>query len=203
MKNVIIHFLVLLSAVTFLHSGHPPEIRTETLDKTTLDYIRGGFYESIENRTKTDYMLEYIESRFSVEYIHADPVLLAYYGVLTTLKAKHVFNPFSKILYLRSGLKLLHESTVEGACNLEVRFLRFSVLHNLPSFLGMGDTLKEDTEAVYELLIVDRKYTDLDPEMARDVIDFVIKSKRLNSAQQEAMILLAQRLENDEQLSFH
>jgi hypothetical protein len=203
MKNVIIHFLVLLSAVTFLYSGHPPEIRTENPDKITLGHIRDGFYESIENRTKTNHMLEYIESSFSVEYIHDDPVLLAYYGVLTTLKAKHVFNPFSKISYLRSGLKLLHEATIDGACNLEVRFLRFSVLHNLPSFLGMGDTLKEDTEAVYELLIVDRKYTDLDPEMARNVIDFIITSKRLNPEQQEAMMLLAQRLENDEQLSSH
>lgn len=202
MKKSLFLYLLITHVIIFSAIAVPAaETPVDTLESSVLSYIRHGFYDSIESHAQTNKMIEFIESKFSETYIHGEPVLLAYYGVLNALKAKHVFNPFSKISYLRSALRKLNEAAVNGESNLEVRFLRFSVLHNMPSFLGYRDVLREDTDAVYELLVVDRKYTDMEPDMARDVIEFVIDSKRLSHDRQQEMELLAQRLEAHEQLS--
>ncbi len=202
MKNTLLFYVLIIPAVVSSVQAEISSVSSqETLETSTLTFIRHGFYESIESHAKTKRMMEFIESNFSEKFLHDEPVLLAYYGVLNALKAKHVFNPFSKISYLRAALRKLDEAAIDGARNLEVRFLRFSVLHNIPSFLGFRDTLLEDTEMVFELLIVDGKYTELDPEMALHVIDFVIESQRLSDEQQREMELLAKRLKEHEQLS--
>jgi hypothetical protein len=200
-KAFFVYLLITIVIIFSVIASPPAATPADTLEYSILSYIRHGFYDSVESHSQTNKMMEFIESNFSEEYIYEEPVLLAYYGVLNALKAKHVFSPFSKISYLRSALRKLDEAAIDGATNLEVRFLRFSVLHNMPSFLGYRETLREDTDAVYELLVVDRKYTDMDLEMARDVIEFVIDSKRLSSDRQQEMELLAQRLVADEQLS--
>lgn len=202
MKKALFLYLLITHVIIFSAIAGPAAADpVDTLEPSVLSYIRHGFYDSIESHAQTNKMIEFIESKFSETFIHGEPVLLAYYGVLNALKAKHVFSPFSKISYLRSALRKLNEAAVNGESNLEVRFLRFSVLHNMPSFLGYRETLREDTDAVYELLVVDRKYTDMEPDMARDVIEFVIDSKRLSQDRQQEMELLAQRLEAHEQLS--
>lgn len=202
MKKTLFYYILIAPFIFFpVSAGSLPFSYSDTLETSTLTYIRHGFYESIESHSQTKKMIEFIESNFSEEYLHDEPVLLAYYGVLNALKAKHVFNPFSKISYLRSALRKLDEAAIEGTHNLEVRFLRFSVLHNIPSFLGFRDKLQEDTEVVYELLVVDGKYTELEPEMALNVVGFVIESKRLSNGQQQEMELLEKQLKEHEQLS--
>ncbi len=202
MKTAFLYYILLVPVIVLsVHAGTPPISPSDTLDSTTLTFIRNGFYKSVESHSKTNKMIEFIESNYSEKYIYDEPVLLAYYGALNALKAKHVFNPFAKISYLRTGLRTLDEAAIEGACNLEVRFLRFSILHNIPAFLGLRDTLQQDTDAVYELLVVDGKYSELDTDMAFNVIEFVIDSKRLNEEQQKEMELLVNLLERDEQLS--
>jgi len=201
MKKALFLYLVITHVIIFSAISGPAAGSQDTLESSVLSHIRQGFYNSLESHSQTNKMIEFIESNFSETYIHGEPVLLAYYGVLNALKAKHVFNPFSKISYLRSALRKLDEAAIDGASNLEVRFLRFSVLHNMPSFMGYRDTLREDTDAVYELLVIERKYTNMEPGMARDVIEFVIDSKRLSQDRQQEMELLAQRLEAHEQLS--
>jgi len=190
-------------APTTLHAtgSTSPASSYEQLDPNRLTFIRNSFYASVESHSNTNRLIQYIESTFSDEYIYDEPVLLAYYGALSALKAKHVFNPFSKISYLRSALRKLEEATYEGACNLEVRFLRFSVLHNIPSFIRNNDELKKETDAVYELLVVDELYNELDRELAYNVIEFVLQSKRLNSNQQEQLEVLAEYLKDNEHLS--
>lgn len=197
-KTVLYSVLYLFMIIPPAVSGTSP---AASFDEEELTFIRNGFYEAIESRSMTNKMLDYVESNFTEEYLYGEPVLLAYYGTLHALKAKHVFNPFSKISYLRAALRILDKAAIDGACNLEVRFLRFSVLHNIPGFLGLRENLQKDTDAVFELLVVDGKYTELEKSMAFDVIEFVIDSRRLNQDQQKEMELLVKRLKSDEQLS--
>lgn len=193
--------VILVFGLSYGARGAEPTVSSTVLDQATLTFIRHGFYEALQSHRQTDRMIQFIETKYTQEYIYSEPVLLAYYGVLNALKAKHVFNPFSKISYLRSALRKLDEAVIDGDRTLEVRFLRFAVLHNLPSFLGFSDKLNADRDAVYELLVADKQYADLPSDLALNVIEFVIDSKRLNEQQQSTMESLAQRLKTNEQLS--
>jgi hypothetical protein len=171
------------------------------LDPHSLDVIRHGFYEAIESHHKTDEMLDYIDTHFTEETVKRTPLLQAYAGILHALKAKHVFSPFSKISHLRRGLRLLNDAVTSAPAEFEVRFLRFSLLHNIPSFLGYRDALRDDTEAVFTLLVDEGKYAGLDNEMALNIIEFILDSNRLDEEQARAMQSLRERLEVHEQLS--
>lgn len=202
MRRFVFYYLLTVLFATLPVTGNQLPVRqTDTLETSALTFIRHGFYDAVESHQATNRTIDFIETKYSEEFIHSEPVLLAYYGVLKALKAKHVFSPFSKISYLRSALRILDEAAIEGACNLEVRFLRFSVLHNIPSFLGFGDRLRQDADAVFVLLVIDEKYRELHPEMALNVIEFVLESELLSDEQQQELELLAQRLQADEQLS--
>jgi hypothetical protein len=196
--------LKILVSIVFLSAVAATFAEAQTgsaLDAHSLQVIRHGFYEAIESHKKTDEMLHYIDTHFTGDTIDRIPLLEAYAGILHALKAKHVFSPFSKISHLRKGLRLLNHAVESAPAHFEVRFLRFSLLHNIPSFLGYRDALRHDTEAVFTLLVVEGKYTELDQEMALNIIEFILDSKRLNEEQTRAMQSLGERLEAHEQLS--
>ncbi len=200
-KAVLSCYILLMCQIIIIADDSPSSSSREELDPYRLTFIRHGFYESVTSHAKTDRMIAFIESTFSEDYISNEPILLSYYGALNALKAKHVFNPFSKISHLRSALNKLEEATIDGACNLEVRFLRFSVLHNLPSFLRKSEELEKEIYAVFELLVVDDKYRELDSETAFNVIEFVLDSKRLDEEQHKQLESLAERLQKYEHVS--
>ena len=58
--------------------------------------------------------------------------------------AKHVINPFSKLSYFSKGKQLLEKTIEADAKNVELRFLRFAVQTNLPSFLGYKEHIQKD-----------------------------------------------------------
>ncbi len=193
--------MIILVSVNLATEVNGAVSTSEELTEERMTFIRHGFYESVESHSKTDRMIEYIESTFTEEFIFNEPVLLAYYGALNALKAKHVFNPFSKISYLRSALRKLEEATYEGACKIEVRFLRFSVLHNIPSFLGYREELENETNAVYELLLVDEQYRDLDHRMTLNVIEFILESNRFDEERHQQLQSLEKQLKVNEHVS--
>lgn len=73
-----------------------------------------------------------------------DPLLLGYKAGATMLMAKHALSPFSKLSYFKKGRKLLQKAIDADKENIELRFLRFGIQTNAPSFLGYKDSIEED-----------------------------------------------------------
>lgn len=73
-----------------------------------------------------------------------NPLLSGYKAVATMLMAKHVFFPFTKLSYFNKGKKMLGKSIEVDGKNVELRFLRFTMETNVPSFLGYNDDIKND-----------------------------------------------------------
>ncbi|MBI5807230.1 MAG: hypothetical protein HZA74_02405 [Ignavibacteriales bacterium] len=63
--------------------------------------------------------------------------------------------------------------------NLEIRFMRFSILHYVPSFLGYNSE-KENDAAVIVKLLMRKDYSILDSEIQKGIAEFMINSKRLD-----------------------
>ena len=60
------------------------------------------------------------------------------------MMANYVFNPFSKLSYFNKGKKMLHRAIMADAQNIELRFIRFGVQTNVPSFLGYNNYVEKD-----------------------------------------------------------
>ena len=72
------------------------------------------------------------------------PVLMGYKACGTMMMAKYVLNPFSKILHFRKGKKMLETVIAVNDKVVELRFLRYSIQTNAPTFLGYNNNIAED-----------------------------------------------------------
>ncbi len=73
-----------------------------------------------------------------------NPLLGGYRACATMVMAKHTINPLRKLSYFSKGKQLLEKTIAADAKNVELRFLRFAVQTNLPSFLGYKDHIQKD-----------------------------------------------------------
>ncbi|MFD0763898.1 hypothetical protein ACFQZI_03490 [Mucilaginibacter lutimaris] len=109
-------------------------------------------------------------------------LIIGYMGTLEALKAKHTWNPYYKIKYLKDAEKSFKGAITRDPNNIEIRFMRFSVEHNVPGFLGYNKNLDADrTEIIKQ---IDRKhYSSADTALVKTIITFLINSKRCTLAE--------------------
>lgn len=184
--NIFLIFLFSIQAEAFVY------FNTKT-DTATLNYIRNQFYLSIEDENETEKLIEYIHKKFKRDITKYEPVILAYYGALEALKGKHAFNPFTKLSYLNSSMEKIGESIKKEPYNLEIRFLRFSILHHLPSILGYSKERKEDAIIIYDLLLL-KDYSMLEKDIQKGIVEFMIESERLSKKQVNELRKIASAL---------
>ncbi len=146
-----------------------------TLDIHTL---RREYLQAVENEDKTDELLAILSRENSQE-----PLLIGYRAALEALKAKHAFNPYNKMSYLKKAQKTFEQAIKLSPEDVEVRFLRFSVQHYLPAFLGASKNLEEDKIAILKNI----QHPDLDKDVRTTVARFMIESKRCNAVEQQAL----------------
>jgi len=112
----------------------------------------------------------------------SDPIVLAYFGSAEAVRAKHAWSPYHKISYLKSGLKNLGNAIDKSPSNLEIRFLRFSLEHYIPSFLGYSKHLDIDRKRIIDL--IQKKQTDsIDKPLLNNIIAFMKESNRCTAAE--------------------
>lgn len=73
-----------------------------------------------------------------------NPVLAGYRACATMMMANYNFNPISKLSNFIKGRNLLEKSIEVQKQNVELRFLRFTIQTNIPSFLGYKSSIQED-----------------------------------------------------------
>lgn len=157
------------------------------VDSTTQEYIRQHFYKGIENEEVTEDLIAYFEKTFSDDIDTYPPFALAYLGATETLLGKHAFDPFSKLGHLEDGLEKLAKAIEMKPLNLEFRFIRFSILHHLPFFLGYGEEREDDRFMIVTLLEM-KMYEEKDKEMVKNIIAFMIESDRLSENQLSTLL---------------
>lgn len=165
------------------------QVQTYDINPVTLSYIRNEFYLSIENEDKAEDLIKFLKDSFYVAGKKVPARATAYAGAVEAVMAKHVFNPYSKYKYVTRGLKKLNKAVEEAPGMLEVRFLRFAVLHNIPAIFGIGEKRKSDLDAVYELLL-EKNYTEVNYDLQKGIAEFLIHSERISPDQQDNLLHL-------------
>lgn len=169
MIKVLFYFIVLITA---FYNAYPNSSKE-------LEELRLLFYSSVENNDNMNQFRNKLSNMFGEYDKKMSAIGTAYWGVYKTLLAKHSYNPYTKLKELKKGLEIMEEAINKDANNLEIRFLRFSVLHHIPDFLGYNDEKKADASVITELL-KNKDYSKLDFKFQKGIAEFMIKSKRID-----------------------
>ena len=158
-----------------------------TMYANELPQIRKDFYLAIKNGAASEKFYNRLKEKKS-----SDPTIMAYFGTSQAIRAKHAFNPYNKITYLKSGIKTLETAISKSPENLEIRFLRFSLEHYIPSFLGFSKHLETDRKKIVELAM-QKKFGSMDMPLLLNLVNFMKETKRCSPAE---IVILEQVVAN-------
>lgn len=175
--KIIIAFIIFLSPSTYVYS--------KELSKNDLSGLRILLFNSTQNEDSLDSLFVFILDLSKTD-VHKNPLLMAYKGAGNALLAKYSFFPWNKLSHLDDGLQLLDDAVKLDSTSLEIRFLRFSVLTNIPSFLGYSSEADAEAYVLYKML-KSVSYKE-DKALIQNVVRFLIDSERLNKNKQEDLI---------------
>ena len=150
------------------------------LSASKIDSLRNLLYAGIERETALDSLNNFILSLEGKNKYETQPLLIAYKGVGKSVEAKYDFWPWDKLNAVNDGLVLLNKAVKLDSSSIEIRFLRFSVLHNIPSILGYSKEAKEDAECLYNL--IGNAENAGDKYLIEKVAEYLIKSERLDES---------------------
>jgi hypothetical protein len=98
----------------------------------------------------------------------AAPLLLCYKGANEMIQAKYAINPIVKLEKFTKGKNLIKKAFLRDTLNLEMRFIRFSIQSNLPSFLGYHNELDNDKR-----YLSDNTKDIKDPELKEMIFNYL------------------------------
>jgi hypothetical protein len=170
MKTLFLSFLIFLLGATIT--------KAHDMDKIRIDYIA-----AINNSEKADELCSELKA-----IKNPDALVLAYLGSVQAMKAKHAWNPMSKLSYLNEGFNTINKAVLKDPNHLEVRFLRFALQYYVPNILGYSKNIETDKNKIIDLL---RKKEvaalKIDKKILKDMVNFMIDSKKCDD--EEVIIL--------------
>ena len=171
LKSVIITVLLLIAGlVSYVKAGIPePKV------------FRKQLLIALERRSLTDSLYNELTAT-----PNKSPLNVCYLGVVQALKAKHAWNPYYKVKYLKDSEKTLQTAVSREPDNMEIRFMRFSIEHNVPGFLGYNKHLLADKDEMIKQLNK-KYYATADHELVVTIIKFLISSKRCTPHENEVL----------------
>lgn len=116
-----------------------------------------------------------------------DALTLAYKGSTFALKAKHAWNPYTKLEYMNSFDEIINQAVRQNSEDIEIRFLRYSVQLNTPKYLGLSKNLSEDKSKIVNLML-QKKFKDKDKKLISEIYQFMLKSNVLTASEREQLL---------------
>lgn len=133
--------------------------------------LRKLYYEAAEDKAavkKLSALLAKVNDK-------SDAILIGYKGAAEMMEAKYAFNPITKLSKFNRGKNYLEKAIKKDQKEVELRFIRFSIQNNLPSFLGYNDHIKPD-----KLMLMNAVPSLTDKQLKNNIIDYLIISKQCN-----------------------
>lgn len=148
------------------------EVCSATTRNDDIDNIKQAMILAVESSRVTDSLYTELSARNS-----ASPLIIAYTGTLEALKAKHSWNPYQKLKYVARSQKNLEKALRVEPNNLEIRFMRFSIQHYTPAFLGYSKELAEDRQMIIKQF-GKKNFGQTDAAFRASIAKFMITSDR-------------------------
>ncbi|NMB82610.1 MAG: hypothetical protein GYA14_12415 [Ignavibacteria bacterium] len=160
---------------------------SQEIDLYQLEFIRTNYYASVENEYLIGVIERFIERHFSSDKEKYPNLILAYIAALESVKSKHAFWPHIKLEHFNKSMELFKKVISNEPNSLEIRFLRFAILHHVPGFLGHSSERQEDANYIVNLLLK-KDYSSINEEIQKGIAEFMFSSKRLSSNQEKMLL---------------
>ncbi|MBN1300705.1 MAG: hypothetical protein JW995_05780 [Melioribacteraceae bacterium] len=176
MKLLILHiiFIVMLNSANL--------IAAENIDPGIIEKLRVTYYSGVENEDYIDSLKTIITKNFGENISRYPALILAYHAGIEALKSKHSFWPFTKMTYLNDSMDIFEKAITNEPENLEIRFMRYSILYFVPGILGYESEEQNDLEKVYQLLL-NQNYSVVDFGLQKGMAEFILQSGSLNETE--------------------
>ncbi len=100
----------------------------------------------------------------------------------TMMLANYTSNPFSKYQYFSEGKSGLEKSIELDNKNIELRYLRFTIQTNLPSFLEYNNSINED-----KLFLINAMPAITDLSLKQTIISYLENSSYLTVVEKQKL----------------
>ncbi|TCD10724.1 hypothetical protein EZ449_07490 [Pedobacter frigidisoli] len=148
------------------------QICSAQLSPKEISVLKTDLIKAVENSKLTDSIYDKLN-----KLPNKNALVTAYCGTLEALKAKHSWNPYNKIKYVKVSLKTMQKAINMDKENMEIRFMRFSIEHFTPGFLGFSKDLTVDRKEIVKHY-QNNNFVVADKELIKNVAKFMIESKR-------------------------
>ncbi|TKB97117.1 hypothetical protein [Pedobacter cryotolerans] len=142
-----------------------------TMSDVEVATLRKLYYEAAENKAA----VKKLSALLAKVNDNSDAILIGYRGATEMMEAKYAFNPVTKLSRFNKGKNYLEKAIKKEPKQAELRFIRFSIQTNLPSFLGYNDHIKIDKDVLINSIVkID------DKQLKNNIIEYLIISKQCN-----------------------
>jgi hypothetical protein len=153
MKNLLLFFVLFIA--------------NNNTDNVTINEVRILFQKSANEQASCKKMIDILKP-----YTEKNNTAFAgYKASARMMMAKYAINPIIKLTNFSQGKKLLEKCIAIDKENIELRFLRFTIQCNAPSFLGYNNCLKED-----KLFLISNVATVKDDQLKQMISHFLTTS---------------------------
>lgn len=160
-KSLIFFLLITISSV----------VKAQLATKE-ISVLKNDLVKAVESSKLTDSLYKRL-----AKIPNKTALITAYTGTLEALKAKHSWNPYHKIKYVKVSLKTMQKAINMDKDNMEIRFMRFSIEHFTPSFLGFSKDLTIDRKEIVKHY-QNNNFGLADEILIKNVAKFMVDSKR-------------------------
>jgi hypothetical protein len=139
--------------------------------------LRSQYYKASEDNKEAERFLKSLSSE-----TESNPLTYGYRGMAELISAKHSINPYSKINHFVKGKGYLEKAIQLSPENPELRWLRFSVQTNAPSFLAYNSNIPMDKKYLLKVLL---KEVSVDADLYQRVLEFSLQSPDFTKEEKE------------------
>jgi hypothetical protein len=111
-----------------------------SLATSPLEQVRALFFIANKDESANKMLLKLTKSSTA----ETNSTFYGYNAAGTILMANHTSWPNEKLSYFNQGKANLEKVIKEDPTNVELRYIRYNIQKNAPSFLGYTTNLKED-----------------------------------------------------------
>jgi hypothetical protein len=142
------------------------------------NYLRTHYQQCFKRKTALDSFVTALEGA-----ANRSPAEESYLGISYGLTIQYVDGMWSKYRVLSKAKNLLNNAVDRDPKDPELRFMRFTLEHNIPAFLCMSIHMNDDLKTIMSV----PSFLDENPDMKSAAIQFILDSKRC-SPQQTALL---------------
>lgn len=141
-----------------------------------IQNLRKRYYAAVNSAKITDNLYDELQA-----YSRKTALIQAYIGSLEALKAKHAYNPYSKLQFLKQADQSMRQAVKADPENIEIRFLRFSYQYYVPEFLGYSTHKEADVKVIVNQILAGNYASD-DKELMKQIVGFLEETKSVSPA---------------------